>query len=270
LNVTPERGAAALLAPVLRRALLGGPQAARLGLPRRGLTPLVVDPALAFLAGRGSEVVTQAPVERLEVSCGRVDALVTRDGARHEAGAFVLAVPHAQAARLLPRGASPFDADAARRLAASPIVAVHLWFDRAVCDLPMAALLDSPFHWVFDRGRLASGDPSGYLALVTSAADELVRRPVAEIAAAAAAEVPRYLPRARAARLLRARVVKERCATPVFSPQTVSLRPPARTALANLLLAGDWTATGLPATLEGAAWSGHRAADLVAGFSRGA
>jgi uncharacterized protein with NAD-binding domain and iron-sulfur cluster len=118
-------------------------------------------------------------------------------------------------------------------------------------------------HWVFDRGRLGGARPPGYLALVRSAADDWIEWGREEIVRVAADEVRRFLPRSRSAVLVRSRVVKEREATARFTPGNLALRPPAETAIANLFLAGDWTDTGLPATLEGAALSGERAASLI-------
>jgi predicted NAD/FAD-dependent oxidoreductase len=190
-----------------------------------------------------------------------VSRVRTRDGGFRGAGGFVLAVPHAEAAQLLPPGAVPFDPSV---LGASPIVGVHLGFDRPVQERLLEAFLGSPFQWSFERGILESGTPTGSLALVTSAADDLAAAEVSAVTRLALEEVRRYLPAARSATLLRSRVVKERRATPVLSPETARLRPGTATAIANLALAGDWTDTGLPATLEGAALSGHRAARHLA------
>jgi uncharacterized protein with NAD-binding domain and iron-sulfur cluster len=120
-------------------------------------------------------------------------------------------------------------------------------------------------HWIFNRSLIGGAQGAGYIAMVSSAADELARRSRREIEALALREIRRFLPAARRAELRRIRVLKERRATPLFLPETAALRPPAETEVTNLTLAGDWTATGLPATLEGAAASGHRAAALLTG-----
>jgi uncharacterized protein with NAD-binding domain and iron-sulfur cluster len=194
---------------------------------------------------------------------GRFTGACVRGGEIHAAGAAVLAVPHREAAALLGGAGEAFDTAAARSLGASPIVAVHLWFDRAVSDYAMAGLIDSPVHWVFDRARIGGARDPGYLALVTSAAKELEERSREELRRMAVDELKRFFPAAGRARLRRARVLKERRATPAFRLDNLASRPEPRTSAPNLLLAGDWTATGLPATLEGAAASGHRAAALL-------
>lgn len=267
LNLDPRVADASLLAPVLSRALLGGPRAARMGFPRSGLSSLIAEPASRYLSARDSRVRQSASVAGLETDrTGRtVVAARTRDGTRHEAGAFVVATPPRSAAAILPPGSSSFGADEASRLASSPIVAVHLWLDRVVLDLPLAGFLDSPIHWAFDRGAREGGPEGGYVALVSSAAAALARLPREEVARIAIAELHRFLPRARDAAVRKVRVLKEREATPSFGPREAPLRPGTRTRIANLLLAGDWIDVGLPATLEAAAESGHRAAAALRG-----
>jgi squalene-associated FAD-dependent desaturase len=264
LNLDPETAPAALLAEVMRRALLGGPLASRLGFPSPGLDAAIAVPAARYLGERRGEILVGKLVERIETGAdGRFAAAVCRDGSRHEAGAAVLAVPPRSAAALLPPGASDFGAERARALGASPIVGVHLWFDREVWDRPMAGLVGSPVHWVFDRGRMGGAGAPGHLALVRSAADDWIGSGRQEIVRAATEEVRRFIPGSAGALLLRSRVIKEREATARWTPANLSLRPPAETAVPNLALAGDWTDTGLPATLEGAAASGERAAVLI-------
>jgi hypothetical protein len=186
---------------------------------------------------------TSCAVVRTIVTGGKVEAVETRDGERHRAAAFVVATPAGTQAPEV-----------------SPIVAAHVWLDRVVLDAPRIGFLESPFHWAFDRGTLAGGAEGGYVALITSAADDLVDRSREEIAALAVGELRKFLPAARGATVTRVRVVKERGATPVLDVRNVPRRPGTRTGFPNLVLAGDWVDTGLPATLEAAAGSGHRAA----------
>ena len=267
LNLDPARACASLLAPVVTRALLAGPKASRIGMIDEGLSSLIADPAVRYLLARNGEVRASSPVVGLELAPGggRVQAAVTRDGVRHGAGAFVVAAPPVSSARILPPGASPFGPAEAATLGASPIVAVHIWLDRLVMDRPMVGFLDSPVHWAFDRGARAGGPGAGYVALITSAADAWAKMSSERVASLAVVELRRYLPAAAGATVRRIRVVKERSATPVFDRGAVRLRPGTRTAVPNLFLAGDWVDTGLPATLEAAAESGHRAARAAAG-----
>jgi zeta-carotene desaturase len=169
-----------------------------------------------------------------------------------EADAFICALPFELLRRLLPDlldDWSPFGH--------SPIAGIHLWFDRPVTELPHAVLLDSPFQWFFAKreGR--------YLQLVVSAARFLERWPRQVVVARAVEDLARYLPALRAARLERSHVVKEIRATFSARPGLAEKRPRAETRYANFFLAGDWTQTGWPSTMEGAVRSGYRAAEAA-------
>ena len=140
----------------------------------------------------------------------------------------------------------------------SPITGVHLWFDREITTLPHATLLDRTIQWMFNKngGR--------YLQLVVSASRDLTNLARNEIVEIAVGDLRLFFPRVREARLLKSHVVKEQRATFSAAPETEELRPPAECAIPNLYLAGDWTRTGWPATMEGAVRSGYAAAEAVA------
>ena len=142
-----------------------------------------------------------------------------------------------------------------------PITGIHLWFDRRVTALPHAALLDRTIQWFFDKGE------GRYLQLVVSASRELLEMSRADVIALAVRELGEFLPEVREARVEKAHVVKEARATFSARPGLDAARPEPATRLANLFLAGDWTQTGWPATMEGAVRSGYRAAEAVAGQS---
>lgn len=140
----------------------------------------------------------------------------------------------------------------------SPITGVHLWFDREITTLPHATLLDRTLQWMFNK------DGGRYLQLVVSASRELTGRSRSEIISLALADLAAFFPKVSEARLLKAHVVKEQRATFSAAPKTESLRPVSAAAAPNLFLAGDWTRTGWPATMEGAVRSGYLAAEAVA------
>jgi zeta-carotene desaturase len=180
----------------------------------------------------------------------RIDAGgFTVDGERLTADHYICALPFERLESLgLP--APPFTH--------SPITGVHLWFDREITTLPHATLLDRTMQWMFnkDRGR--------YLQLVVSASRDLTDLSRNEIVDLAVGDLRLFFPRVREANLVKAHVVKEMRATFSAAPETENLRPAAKTALPNLFLAGDWTQTGWPATMEGAVRSGYIAAEEVA------
>ena len=149
----------------------------------------------------------------------------------------------------------------ARRMESSPIVTVNLWFDRQVIDEPFIGLPGRAMQWVFDK-RTAFGAEASHLSLVSSGAASMTRLANHELIARAHEELLDAIPAVRAAKLLRATVIREPRATFSLAPGQPR-RPPAETPVRGLYLAGDWIETGLPATIESAVRSGHRAADLV-------
>jgi uncharacterized protein with NAD-binding domain and iron-sulfur cluster len=176
----------------------------------------------------------------------------------------VLAVPHEAAAKLIPAGALPAETvDGWAGLGAAPIVNVHVIYDRKVMDVPFAAAVDSPVQWVFDRTRIsgmhARGDDGQYLAISLSAADPYVDVPAAELREEFLPALAELFPAAREARVTEFFVTRERRATFRQVPGTARLRPKAATAMDGLVLAGSWTDTGWPDTMEGAVRSGLNA-----------
>jgi zeta-carotene desaturase len=141
----------------------------------------------------------------------------------------------------------------------SPITGVHLWFDREITKLPHATLLDRTMQWMFNKNS------GRYLQLVVSASRSLTARSRNEIIEIALADLAEFFPAVQEATLLKGHVVKEQRATFSAAPAVESLRPPNATSAPNLFLAGDWTRTGWPATMEGAVRSGYLAAEAVAG-----
>ena len=185
------------------------------------------------------------------------------------ADAVVLAVPHEQAAKLIPSGALPAETVAGwAGLGAAPIVNLHVIYDRKVMDVPFAAGVDSPVQWVFDRTRISglharasAGQHSDgqYLAISLSAADEYASTPVAELRARFVPALAELFPAARDATVTEFFVTREKRATFRQVPGTAKLRPKAATGLPGLVLAGSWTDTGWPDTMEGAVRSGLNA-----------
>jgi squalene-associated FAD-dependent desaturase len=228
--------------------------AADLLVPTEPLGTLFGGRLVDWLEGRGVVVRPRATVTGFDRMGDRIVAV--RCGAEAvPCAAVVVAVPWRQAARLLPDVVP--DADA--RLTGSPITAVHLWFDRDVVDLPHAVLVGRVSQWVF-RAEAASG---GHCQVVISASRGLLDGDRDRLRDTVVAELRDIFPSARAARLLDARIVTDPTAVLSVRPGVEAVRPAARTALGNLFLAGDWTATGWPSTMEGAVRSGRLAAEAV-------
>jgi squalene-associated FAD-dependent desaturase len=195
----------------------------------------------------------RAPVDRLIVEDGAVRGIVSQGG-QSTADYYVSALPFERVPAIIPE----LDLDLAG-FEHSPITGIHLWFDRSLTQLPHATLLDRTIQWMFNKsgGR--------YLQVVVSASRSLLEMNRADVIALAVRELAEFIPRAGEAKLEKAHVVKEVRATFSAKPGLEQRRPPAATKFPNFFLAGDWTRSGWPATMEGAVRSGYLAAEAVAG-----
>jgi squalene-associated FAD-dependent desaturase len=275
LNIAGDDASLALAATVVKTGLLGKNNAADIGVPALPLGELHGDAGAALLTRLGARVALSTKVTAIEASQDeharfRVRLARPADeeglGAEIAADAVVLAVPHEKAAPLVPADALPPGTAAAwSGLGASPIVNVHVIYDRPVTGLKFAAAIGSPVQWVFDRtsisglGEGRSGGPQ-YLAISLSAADEYAEVPAARLREQFVPALAELFPAARDARVTEFFVTRERRATFRQGPGTGALRPKAGTRLPGLVLAGAWTDTGWPDTMEGAVRSGLSAA----------
>jgi squalene-associated FAD-dependent desaturase len=209
-----------------------------------------------WLASRGVQVAPGFPVTALERDGDGRAVAVRRDTETLSCDAVILAVPWKAAARLVPDVVPPAD----ERLAGSPITAVHLWFDRDCIDLPHAVLVGRVSQWIF---KPADGPP-GYCQVVISASRGLLDGDRDQLRDTVVDEVRRAFSAARDATLVSSRIVTDPTAVLSVRPGVDAVRPNACTAVPNLFLAGDWTATGWPSTMEGAVRSGRLAAMAAA------
>lgn len=256
---------------VFWKSFLANRQGFEVGIPAVPLADLY-DGCRDAIEQRGGEVRTRAGIREIRVSNGRVADVRLDDGSELTAEFFVVAVPQDALLELLPQ--SLVDGEPTfsnlRNLATAPITGVHLWFDRPVMSEPFLTLLDRTVQWIFNKTSLyatplpeRTADAGQYLQLVISASYELVPRSRQEIIDLCRAELLDALPATRDARLLKATVIKETAATFSPRPGCDRWRPPQRCPIANLFLAGDWTQTGWPATMEGAVRSGYLAAEAI-------
>ena len=262
---------------VFWKAVLSNKTGYRMGVPAVALGDLY-EGCRAAIEKKGGEVILRSPLRGLRIENNKLTAVLFDADRAETADAFVLALPHATLAELLPEAAKRADATLANldKITDAPITGVHLWFDRQVMTEPFISLLDTTTQWIFNKTALyagtstngagspaASKDQGQYLQLVISASYDLLQKPRQEIIDLCLAEVRHALPAAREANLLKANVIKE--ATATFSPQpgVDRWRPIQETSIGGMFLAGDWTATGWPATMEGAVRSGYLAAEAV-------
>jgi squalene-associated FAD-dependent desaturase len=286
LNLPAARGSLALAAFVLQTGLLRHNDAGDIGFHMRPLSETLGDPAARVLAGAGVDVrlgVRAEAVERVGadvVAPERVahdgDHFRVRRGASHsepgaralrvraggaelEGDAVVCALPHERASTLL----GPLLGEQASRwagLGASPIVNVHIVYDRQVSDLRFAAGVGTPVQYVFDRSDAAGLHDGQYLAISLSGAASEMELSSEQLRERYLQAMSELFPRARGAIVRSVHVSREHAATFAAYPGTEALRPGPRTLVRGLVLAGAWTDTGWPATLEGAVLSGHAAA----------
>jgi squalene-associated FAD-dependent desaturase len=263
LNIAGDDASLALAAVVVKTGLLGKNNAADIGVPTLPLGELHGDAGATLLAKLGGQVALSTKVSAIEPDSGGGFRIALAQGDPVTADAVVLAVPHEKAAPLIPAGALPEQTVAGwAGLGASPIVNVHVIYDRPVMDLPFVAAIDSPVQWVFDRTKISGMDKPGhqYLAISLSAADQFADTPVAELQEQFLPALAELFPAARDARVTEFFVTRERRATFRQTPGSGALRPKTATARPGLVLAGAWTDTGWPDTMEGAVRSGLAAA----------
>jgi len=276
LNIAGDDASLALAATVVKTGLLGKNNAADIGVAALPLGELHGDAAATLLAKLGAQVCLATKAAAIEPGDGGYIIRLAQGG-EMTADAVVLAVPHEKAAPLMPPGALAEETVAGwAGLGASPIVNVHVIYDRPVMDLPFAAAIDSPVQWVFDRTRISGLSASNhgrpghqYLAISLSAADAYADVPAARLREQFVPALAELFPAAREAQVTEFFVTRERRATFRQAPGSGALRPRTATRRPGLVLAGAWTDTGWPDTMEGAVRSGLAAAAQLLRGARG-
>jgi zeta-carotene desaturase len=265
LNEDLDRMSIRYAAQVFRESFLKSPAAGRMGIPTVPLTELYSAGA-DYIRARGGEVLLRAAVESFQPEPGQVRLGLA--GREVQSDFAVLAVPFDALARLLPdsKDTQPLREQLAR-FETSPITGIHLWFDRQITELEHAVLFDRTIQWMFHKSKLvkrAAANDGSYVELVVSSSKALVDKSKNEIEEMALRELREFFPGAREAKLVKSTVIKEVHATYSALPRSDDYRPAAATAWPSVFLAGDWTASGWPATMEGAVRSGYKAAEALA------
>jgi len=280
LSETVDRASLAAAGKVFVDGFLASRRAYELLVPRVPLSDLFDRRVGAWLSEHGVTVYRETRVGQIDGDWQRASALVLADGTRRPFDFVIVAVPWRQVRSLFPEpmlAAMPM-VSGAQDLPPAPITAIHLWFDRPITPLPHAVLVGRTSQWVFDKsvGRISNAPQPGpfekrpydsrsahYCQVVISASHELVNRSRQQIIAEVREDLESIWPAARGAELLHWRVITHHSAVFAMRPGVDRLRAPQQTRIVNLLLAGDWTATGWPATMEGAVRSGYLAAEAI-------
>lgn len=275
MNEDSRIASAALFERALRLALFRSAEDSRLGLAVTGLSECYTQAASDFIAAHGGSVKTGCDVSSFLIVEGECRGVQLRGGARLEAGAVLSAVPCFNFVELLPADllrSEPFF-ERLLTLSPAPIISINFWFDRPLTDQDFIGLRGTTVQWLFNKGKILSDSGlvtsnsglacGGCISLVISGAHAHIERSKEDLQALALRELGELIPLSGQARLVRSLIIKERFATFSPSPQAESVRPPTTTPVRGLYLAGDWTATGLPATIEGAVKSGYTATQAI-------
>jgi squalene-associated FAD-dependent desaturase len=253
LNIEPQKGSAALASAIIRETFGAGGPALRPLVARDGLGPVLVEPAVDFLRQKGMEIRLNHELRAVETDSNRVVALTFEDGAQplEPDDAVIMATPPYGTASLLPSVSGPNEFRA--------ILNAHFRIEPPEGFPRLIGVLNGMVEWIFAF--------PGRLSVTISNADRYMQMPREGLAKSIWQEVSQVTGVAGA--LPRWQIVRERRATFAATPEQDQRRPRTRTVWTNLFLAGDWTATGLPATIEGAVRSGQRAAELVVARNQG-
>lgn len=266
MNESPERASALLFARSLKQTFLGKQSDASILIPTVGQTELYVDCAVEFLKKRKGKIQTQSEVESVAVEKSKAVGVRLKNGHYISAQTVIGAVPHYALKKLLPakfRKEQPFAY--LDKFESSPIVSINLWFDREFMEMEYVGLIGKTLQWVFNRRKILQehNKPMGYISAVISAAYDVVDLSKDELVKIALHDLQSVFPEARKVNLLHSVVIKERRGSFSATPEIDAVRPATGTPIENFYVAGDWTQTGLPATIEGAILSGAMAALMI-------
>ena len=269
LNEELDQTSVHYAAKVCRELFLRSPESGRMAIPSVPLSDLYGH-ALASLKARGAEINLRSSVTRVTHNDSLQQWSIETETEQFSADAIIFAVPFEAMAKLLPTlpEAPGKEALAAQvsQFTHAPIAAIHLWFDREITDLEHASMLDTTIQWLFNKSKLQPqrhAQEGYYIEVVISVLRSVIPMQRQELIDLALRELALFFPAVREAKLLKGAVTKEVRATFSIRPQLDKIRPTAQSPWRNIFLAGDWTASGWPATMEGAARSGYLAAEAL-------
>lgn len=225
-----------------------------------GFSELIAEPAALFITESGGSIYYSAPIRKIVADGDRISGVIDYFERLHTADAYVVALPPAVLAEIVPEGT----VSDMSKWRFSPIVSVNIWYDRPVMNSLMAGFLNGNFHWCFDKSSIINGkERHRYVTLLASAAFDKIDLTKEKIIEEALEDMNSFFPVSRSAKVVHVQVIKERKATVLMSQGLLGSRPKVATKFPNLFLAGDWIDTGLPATVESAVRSGFAAAEYL-------
>ncbi|MBA4311111.1 MAG: hypothetical protein C0417_00625 [Chlorobiaceae bacterium] len=265
MNESPKIASALLFARALRATFLGSKNDSAILMPAVGQSDLYSEPAIRFLENHSAEIFINKQVASLFLRDGEIKGVKLQGGEIIESKSVVSAVNSHAFSDIIPeewKREKPFcDIE---KIQSSPIVSVNLWFDNDFMDIDSIGLIGGNIHWFFNRRRIISSEKkTGYLSGVISAARDYVNLTNEEITGLALKEIHGIFPQSKKSKLINSLVIREKRATISATVDAEILRPGVESQINNFFIAGDWTNTGLPATIEGAVLSGFKAASRV-------
>jgi len=263
MNAAPHQLSAVVFYRTLRTIFLGHRQNSSLMFFKTDHQRTFVEPATKYLEHKGSFILNGKGLTSMKERSGSVKALILDDGSEISGENYIIALPEHEIRRVA--GAEQLVSTwSEARWDSSPIITVNLWFEEPISPLPIIGFVGAPVHWIFTRGevQLPEGNTAHYVTAVLSAADTLIDATEQQLTNLVLREIVARLG-IKNPRPLRVKVMKEKRATYILSPEVEACRPGPITSVSNLFLAGDWTATGFPATIEGAILSGRSAARAI-------
>jgi squalene-associated FAD-dependent desaturase len=262
MNGNPEEVSAKIFVTVLRLAFFGSGDASSLYIPQCGLSELF-EPFESWMNEHGGKMLRSIGVQSIDIENNQVIGVTLQDGRRVESSNVVSAIPPHALQKIIPNALHQHSYfSMLEQIRYSPIVSLYLWFDTSFPEIDLSAVMNAKTQWIFKKSTTMKSAKS-LLALTISAGDDMVGYSTEEIANLCANEVRQCFPEMQDAQLIHWKVIKEKSATVLIDPDTEIQRPNPKSPVDGLIIAGDWTNTGLPATLEGAALSGKIAASLI-------
>ena len=269
LNDVTDKISAALFVKVLKSAFFGKRRNSSIVIPNSGLSSVLIDGAEEFILQHKGKILLNTSTAQVEYFNSKIQNVHLDNGEIVTPKAVISAVPYFDIPKVF-ENPEKFGLKNLNKLVSSPIISIHVWFDVHFMEEEFVALIDSSIHWVFNKSKIYGKHHERlmYLALVISGAHELIEKDKEELVQMAHKELQRFYPTASVAAIVHSLVIKEKRAT--FSPMvaTEQYRPTHKTSIENLFLAGDWTDTKLPATIEGGVQSGLACGELVKQYLR--
>lgn len=264
LNDVTDKISAAMFVKVLQSAFFGARLNSSIIVPQRGLSTVLVEGAEKHIIDNAGRILTNTSIKKIEIQHSVIQNVELDTGESIIPKTVISAVPYFDIQKIY-KNPQEIGLNDLEKFVSSPIISIHLWFDVHFMQEQFVALIDSPIHWVFNKSKIYGKENERlmYLALVISGAHDIIEMDKVQLVQMAQKELQRFYPTASVAAIIHSLIIKEKRAT--FSPVVgvEHYRPSQETPIKNLFMAGDWTDTKLPATIEGAVQSGFACSELV-------